>query len=88
MNPEQMLAEKLSARLGVNRDDIDALADPPQEPGRTATRRRPFHLRRRGRLPAHEAAIAEQLAGPEVARFEPDRFEWPSPGRVRSSIAP
>jgi uncharacterized FAD-dependent dehydrogenase len=74
--PEEALPGKLSARLGVDASDI----------ARWRILRKSLDARRHDDLHFVYAAEVEvpdeegRLAGPDVERYEADRFEWPEPG--------
>src|SRR4051794_36375688 len=79
--PEQVLPERLSERLGVGREAI----------GRWRILRKSLDARRHEdlhfvysaevELPGDdEAGLAGRGLGGDVERFEAERFEWPEPG--------
>jgi uncharacterized protein len=78
--PEAALSEKLSARLGVSRSEI----------ARWRILRKSLDARRHDDLhfvyaaevevPTAEDLLADRLKGPDVERFEAERFDWPEPG--------
>ena len=86
--PEESLAQKLSARLGVNPGDI----------ARWRILRKSLDARRHDDLhfvyaaeveiPGEEATIASRAAGPDVEPFQAERFEWPAPGQTPLSQRP
>src|SRR4051812_40034922 len=78
--PEASLPEKLSARLGVG----------PSEIARWRILRKSLDARRHDdlhfvyaaevELPEAESSLVGRIKGPDVERFEPERFQWPGPG--------
>src|SRR6516165_96119 len=78
--PEAVLPEKLSARLGVGLGEI----------GRWRILRKSLDARRHDdlhfvyaaevELPGGELRRAGEPLGPDVVPFVPERFEWPAPG--------
>jgi len=78
--PESLLSEKLSAKLGVPTADIS----------RWRILRKSLDARRHDDLhfvyaaeveiPQDEARVAELAKGPDIALFEAEHFSWPEPG--------
>jgi uncharacterized FAD-dependent dehydrogenase len=85
--PEGVLAERISERLGVGREAI----------ARCRILRKSLDARRHDDLhfvysaevevPGEESTLAARGAWPDVERFEGDRFEWPEPGSGAGRLA-
>src|SRR3954463_10299230 len=79
-DPEGVLPERISERLGVGREAI----------ARWRILRKSLDARRHDdlhfvyaaevELPEDKATLAAGLRGQGVERFEPERFDWPAPG--------
>ncbi len=80
--PEEVLPDRLAARLGVGRAEI----------AHWRILRKSLDARRHDQihflyaaeveLPGESTSLGRRTPGPDVAPFVPERFDWPEPGRT------